>query len=144
MALTLRNRAKDGLGLPLPQGAIRIYEPDRSGSLRYTGAAAIPNTPRNQKVRMTLARAFDLFTEARVTKVSRIRRRTLRKEVELIAHNEMARGIDLRVVQAFGGRWKIGNASQPYVRLDAGSAQWRVTVPASGEANLRYAVDLSE
>jgi hypothetical protein len=64
--------------------------------------------------------------------------------VELIAHNEKGRGIDLRVVQAFGGRWKIVSASQPHVRLDAGSAQWRVTVPASGNATLRYAVDLSE
>jgi hypothetical protein len=144
LALTLINREKDGLGVPLPQGDLRVYEPDRSGSLRYAGAAAIPNTPRNQKVRLTLARAFDLFTEGRVMKVTKIRRRTIRKEVEVLLHNEKTSPIDLRVVQAFAGRWKMVSASHPHVRSDASSAQWRVTLPAGGQATLRYAVDLSE
>jgi hypothetical protein len=143
LALTLTNREQAGLGVPLPQGDLRLYEPDRSGSLRYSGAASIPNTPRNQKVRLTLSRAFDLFTEARITKVARVRRHTVRKEVELVLHNEKTNSIGLRVVQPFDGRWKIVRASHPYANLDAGSTQWRVEVPAAGTVTIRYAVELS-
>jgi hypothetical protein len=143
LALTLMNREQAGLGVPLPQGDLRLYEPDRSGSLRYSGAASIPNTPRNQKVRVSLSRAFDLFTEARITKVARVKRHTVRKEVELVLHNEKPSPIGLRVVQPFDGRWKIVRASHPYAKLDAGSTQWRVEVPAAGTVTIRYAVEVS-
>ena len=53
------------------------------------------------------------------------RRRTIRKDVELVLHNEKTSPIDLRVVQAFAGRWKMMSASHPHVRSDASSAQWR-------------------
>jgi hypothetical protein len=143
LALTLTNREQAGLGVPLPQGDLRLYEPDRSGSLRYSGAASIPNTPRNQKVRVTLSRAFDLFTEARITKVARVKRHTVRKEVELVLHNEKSSPIGLRVVQPFDGRWKIVRASYPYANLDASNTQWRVEVPAAGTVTIRYAVEVS-
>src|SRR5207247_11185486 len=79
VALTFFNRAKSGLGVPLPQGAIRIYEPDRSRSLRYAGAATIENTPKDQKVQLTLARAFDLFTESPIVQTQRPNQRTVRE-----------------------------------------------------------------
>src|SRR5579871_896289 len=40
-AITFANTEKESLGLPLPQGMIRLYEPDSGGSLRYAGAASV-------------------------------------------------------------------------------------------------------
>jgi hypothetical protein len=143
VALTFFNAAKSGLGVPLPQGAIRLYEPDRSGSLRYAGAATIENTPKDQKVQVTLARAFDLFTESRIVKKQRLNKRTVRKQVEVVLHNEKPNAAALRVVQGFGGRWKMVSESRSHVNLDADHAQWRVTIPASGKVTLGYTADLS-
>jgi hypothetical protein len=144
VALSFFNRAKAGLGLPLPQGAIRIYEPDRSGSLRYAGAATIENTPKDQKVQLTLARAFDLFTESRIVRKQRVNRRTVRKEVEVVVRNEKPAPAEVRVVQGFGGRWKVVREARPHVNLNADHAQWRVRVPSGGKAALAYTVDLTE
>lgn len=143
VSLTFFNREKAGLGVPLPQGAVRFYEPDRSGSLRYAGAATIRNTPKDQKVQLTLAWAFDLFTESRVVKTQKVSKHTLRKQVEIVLHNEKPAAVELRAVQGFGGRWKMVRESHPHVNLDAGNAQWRVKLPAAGKVTLSYTVDLA-
>src|SRR2546425_922365 len=49
----------------------------------------------------------------------------------------------LRVVQGFGGHWKVTNETRPHINLDAANALWRVTLPASGKVTLRYTVDLA-
>lgn len=142
-AVSFYNRAAEGLGAPLPQGDIRIYEPDTNGSLRYAGAATIQATPKEQKINLTLARAFDLYTESRIVKQQRINKNTVRKQVEVILHNEKAMPTDLRVLQNFGGRWSVIGESHKHVNLNAYDAQWTVNVPASGTTTLRYTVDLT-
>jgi hypothetical protein len=142
VGFTFYNREKSGLGVPLPQGAIRIYEPDRSRSLRYAGAAGIENTPRDQKVQFTLASAFDLFTEARVVKKQKLSKHTVRKQIEVVLHNEKQVATNLRVVQGFGGRWKVVHESFRHVNLDASTVQWRVKLPAAGKVTLGYTVEL--
>ena len=116
--------------------AIRVYEPDQSGSLRYAGAATVEDTPKEQKVQLTLAHAFDLFTESRLVTKQRVNRKTVRKQAEVVLHNEKPATIDLRVVQGFGGRWKVLRASHPHAKLNASHAQWRVRLPAGGQVTL--------
>jgi hypothetical protein len=58
-------------------------------------------------------------------------------------HNEKPAAVELRVVQGFGGRWKVVRESQPHVNLNADNAQWRVRLPAGGKVTLGYTVDLS-
>ncbi len=94
-------------------------------------------------MQFTLARAFDLFTEWRIVKKQRINKRTVRKQVELVLHNEKAAPVDLRVVQGFGGRWKIIQESHPHTKLNADHAQWVVKLPAGQKRTVRYTVDLS-
>ena len=142
VALIFFNREEDGLGTPLPQGALRVYEPDSSGSLRYGGAAEIRDTPKDQKVDVTLARVFDLFTEYRLVSTKRLDKRTVRKQVEVVLHNQKAGEVTLRLVQRLSGGWKIVKSSHKHQKLDAYNVQWQVPVPAGGEVTLAYTVDL--
>lgn len=144
VALTFFNREKDGLGEPLPSGAIRFYEPDAAGSLRYVGAANIEDTPRDQKVYLTLSSAFDVFTEWKAVKQERRNKHTLRKSAEAVLHNEKTTPVTLRVVQPFNGRWKLVEETAKHITLDANRIQWTVTIPAGGQATLRYTTDLME
>jgi hypothetical protein len=143
VALSFQNTEQGGLGAPLPAGAMRLYEPDRHGMLRYAGAATIENTPKDQKVNVALSRAFDVFTEGRIVKSQRIDKRTTRREVELLLHNEKPSAIDLRVVQSFDGLWKVAEESHKHMKLHASAVQWKVTVPAGGKVPLRYTVDFT-
>jgi hypothetical protein len=142
VALTFANGEKEGLGVPLPQGAIRLYEPDATGALRYAGAASLEDTPKEAKVNLTIARAFDVYTEWRLAKRQQVNKHTVRKTVELTLHNEKQTPVNLRVVQSFSGRWKIVAEPIKHANPDAGLAQWVVNVPAGGKALFRYVVDL--
>ena len=141
VALTFHNREEDGLGQPLPSGAIRLYEPDTSGTLRYAGAANLMDTPRDQSVYLTLATAFDVFTEGRIIKKQRVGKHTLRKQIELALHNEKQKDIDLRIVQGFYGRWKIVSESGKHSNLDSDTAQWKIHLAAHSTTPLRFTVE---
>ena len=138
------NRDRDGLGGPLPHGALRVYEDDASGRLRYVGAAAIPDTPHDQKVEITLARAFDVFSEWTLVKRQRINSETMRDSVCILLHNEKATAVDVEARQGFGGRSKVVDESQGHIGLDADHVQWTVSVPAAGKATLEYTVEEKE
>ena len=141
--MTFFNKQKDGLGAPLPAGAIRLYEPDSTGTLRYAGAASIADTPRDQKVTLTLDKAFDVFTERRVVHFQKVSKHVWRKQVEVVLHNEKSSAVALRLVQPLQGRWKMVHESAPHVNLDAARAQWTVPVPAGGQVTLAYTVDFT-
>lgn len=143
LSLTFFNRPKDGLGAPLPAGAVRLYEPDSTGTLRYAGAAQIADTPRDQKVTLTLDKAFDVFTERRVVQVQKRDKHTWRKRIEVVLHNEKSSPVSLRLVQPFAGRWRMAGESLRHVNLDASHVQWTASVPAGGQTVLTYTVDFS-
>lgn len=144
VAMKFTNSEKDGLGAPLPSGAARIYEPDAAGTVRYVGAAAITDTPTGERVNLTLARAFDLFTEARTLKSQRIDKHTIRKTVEVTLHNEKSTDVDIRIVQNFDNGWKVVQEPQKHEALNANLAQWKIHVPATSKPTFTYIVDLKE
>lgn len=143
VSLSFMNTPQDAVGLPLPQGTIRVYDPDRSGRLRYAGAGAIPPTPKNRKVDFTLAEAFDVQAAYRVTGTQKLGKRGVRKQVVVRLTNEKAHAVPVRVVQNFGQRWIVTNESASHTKLNAQAAQWTVPVPAGGATDLRYTVDLT-
>jgi len=144
VAMKFTNVEKDGLGAPLPAGAVRLYEPDAGGTVRYIGAAAIADTPTGERVNLTLARAFDLFTEARTLKSQRMDKHTIRKTVEITLHNEKPADVDIRIVQNFGGGWKIVQEPQKHETLNSALAQWKIHVPATSKPTFTFVVDLKE
>ena len=143
VSLSFSNDGKQGLGAPLPQGAIRVYEPDRAGRLRYTGAADIPPTPKDRRVSVTLANAFDVTAEYHTLSSRQLSRRKVRKEVAILLRNERAQPVRVRVVQGFSGGWSMAASSQPHQKPDSSTGQWNVPVPASGSTRLSFTADLS-
>lgn len=142
MGLNFTNFEASGLGQPLPAGAIRVYEPDKAGAVRYIGAASIGDTPKDARVNLTLTEVFDVYARARQVSAKKIDKKRTSREVEIKLNNEKSRPVELRLVQQFGGTWKITSETHKSGRLNAWSNQWTVTIPAGGEAVLRYAVVL--
>jgi hypothetical protein len=141
-ALWFLNNPQEGVGAPLPRGAIRIYDPDRSGRLRYAGAAEIPSTPKNRKVAFTLSNAFDVIADYRTVSSKKVGRNKIRRQVEVLLRNERAQAVQVRVAQGFYGTWNVVAASRRHQKINGGTAQWTLDVPAGGETKLTYAVDL--
>jgi hypothetical protein len=49
--IEFENKQKDGLGIPLPAGIIKVYKEDeKDGQMEFIGEDAISHTARNEKV----------------------------------------------------------------------------------------------
>lgn len=142
VGMTFFNKEKEGLGFPLPSGAIRIYEPDSAGSLRYIGAWEVTDTPKEQKVYLSLSNAFDVFTEWKMVKNQQIDKHTLRKTLDVVLHNQKAMKVPLRVIQEFSGSWKMVEQSHKSVKTNASEAQWKIDLPANSKTVLHFVVDM--
>lgn len=141
--LELRNRASDGLGLPLPQGRVRVYKADDDGSLQLAGEDEIDHTPKDETVRVRMGDAFDVVGERRrVDYSSDAKKRRAEESFEIRLRNHKDAGIAVDVVEHLyrGAGWTIASASAKWEKKDAQTIMFHVPVPKDGEAVVAYAV----
>lgn len=140
--LEFRNSKKDGLGLPLPKGKIRVYKEDVDEALEFVGEDQIDHTPVDEKVRIFLGNAFDLVGE-RVQKSSkRISDRGREDEVEISLRNHKEEDVEIVVVEHFFGDWRISQNSHPFTKKDARTVEFKVKVAAKGKVSINYTVTI--
>jgi len=66
-----------------------------------------------------------------------------RKVAEIVLKNEKKRDVTIRVVQNLNGQWKLITTSVPYVKTDAQTVQFNVSVPAGGKTTLSMTADFT-
>lgn len=135
---------------PLPQGAVRIFQPDSAGRLQLIGEAGVGHTAAGEELRINAGSAFDLVAKRIQTDwqqgqepVPGVPRRTRTFVNSAYADTLRNQGdadalIDVLVER--GGDWRIVESSQPAERPSATKARFRVKVPARGEAVLTYRI----
>jgi hypothetical protein len=139
LAVHFDNREKDGLGMPLPSGAVRVYD-DADAAARYVGAASIGDLPKDAGTSLSLSKVFDVFAEPKIVKTTRIDKKTVARTLKIHVQNSKAREVELRIVQPIAAEtWKVTDGTEPQ-RLDATTAQWKLTVPANSSRDLTVTV----
>ncbi len=138
--LEFQNKKSDGLGLPLPEGKIRVYKGDVDGALEFIGEDRIEHTPVDEKVRVYLGNAFDIVGERTEKSQNKISKRSWEQEIEISLRNHKKEAVDIVVVEHLWGDWTIQESSHPYVKKDANTAEFKVKVPADGEVTVTYRV----
>ncbi len=140
LGLAFKNTTEAGLGSPLPAGRIRVYEPAKTGAPVFIGASAIGNTPKDDRIDMTLTEVFNLYARGKLTATKQIDKKRTSYSYEVTVSNEKDKAIDVRLVAGFYGKWAISSESDKSTRPDAATAQWIVSVPAGEETKLTYTV----
>lgn len=138
--ITFENREENGMGMPLPAGIMRVYQEDRSGMLQFAGEDRLQHTPRNEEVRLTLGKAFDIVGDRTQTDYSRIGDRTHESEFKISVRNRKDTAVKVDVVEPMPGDWRVIKESQPHVKRDARTAIFTLDVPADAEVELTYRV----
>lgn len=142
LAINFTNDEASGLGLPLPGGAVRVYEPSGTGAPNYIGAATIADTPKGARASLTLSEVFDVYARPKLISSKRLDKKRVRNTIEVRLHNEKKTAVQIRVVQGFWGSWKVESESVKSTRPDGATAQWLVPVSAGAEVVLKFAVVL--
>lgn len=139
------NRESARLGIPMPKGVVRVYKKDGNGNAQFVGEDRIDHTPKNEKVRLKLGDAFDVTADKKQTDFKRREATNVASYVyesayELVLRNAKTEAVTVTVREPIPGDWQMLQESHPHKKVTAGTAEWRVTVPAGGSTALRYRV----
>lgn len=136
----MKNDEKEGLGIPLPAGLVRIFQDDGRGSAEFVGEDRIDHTPKNEKIRLRVGYAFDIVGERTVTDERRISDRVRDRTVEIKIRNRKDEAVDVVVRESIEADWTIDLESLPHRKEDAHTAEWTVGVPPDEEQVVTYTV----
>lgn len=139
----VRLRFDNTADVPLPAGALRVYNGQQAAGL--LGEDAISDTPTGAPVNLTLGAAFDITAERRLVDDARADGDERSRTVEITLHNAGDTPATVDVVERLPDTAGIESASED--RVDDGSAnsaQWTLEVPAGGDKRLRYTATWTE
>lgn len=139
--VVFKNVEKAGLGIPLPAGVFRVYQKDKD-NLEFVGEDRVDHTPRNETVKITIGKAFDLRGERKVVKTRKVSDRSERATIEITLRNNKEKDDVVIVVEEpfYYRHWEIENSSTKYTKKDAYNLEFIVAVKADSKATLRYTV----
>jgi hypothetical protein len=141
----LENRESSRLGMPMPKGVMRVYKKDGAGNAQFVGEDRIDHTPKNETVRLKLGEAFDVTADKKQTDFKR-REPTNRASYvfesayAIVLRNAKKEAASVVVREPVPGDWTMLEETQRHAKVAAGTAEWRVHVPAEGSTTLRYRV----
>ncbi len=139
--LRFDNTGEAGLGLPLPGGALRVYQ---QGSAPFLlGEDRLPDIAEGQEAEVLLGEAFDITVERRQTEFRRTDERGgYDAAYEITLKNAKPVDATVQVEAMFPGEWRIFEESASHTRRDANRAEWEMAIPAAGETVLTYRVSV--
>ena len=133
------NDEESSFGVPLPKGTVRIFKPDSEGSLQFIREHRINHTARNETVKLYVGDAFDIVGEKIQTDYSNDRGVTLMSyKVKLKNRKKSGEAVVVTVPVSVYGDWKVLSASHDYVKKDAWTIEFSVTVPADSTTELTW------
>jgi hypothetical protein len=143
--VNFENRESSRLGVPMPKGVVRVYKKDSAGNAQFVGEDRIDHTPKNEKVRLKLGEAFDVTADK---KQSDFKRRDLygpwnhvfESAYEIVIRNAKKEAVNVVVREPVPGDWQMLEQSHKHAKVAAGTAEWKIDVPAEGKTTLKYRV----
>ena len=134
------NAEKDGLGMPLPAGRVRVYKCDTDGAIEFVGEDALDHTPKNEDVRLLLGYAFDVAAERKVVGTRRISKTVREEKVEINLRNRKEESVSITAVEHLRGDWEIIDKSDSFEKKDAYTVEFFVDIPVDSEKTITYTV----
>ncbi|WP_347262598.1 hypothetical protein [Rudaea sp.] len=127
----------------LPAGRVRMLQAANDGAPEFVGEDQIGHTPKNEPVALQLGDAFDLRGERRQTDFTLDKNQhSLGETFALRVSNagDAARSVVVREHLYRWTQWNITQASVKYEKKNSDTVEFKLDVPANGEATATYTV----
>ena len=138
--LELGNEKAQGLGVPLPEGRVRVYENAPSGARTLVGEDAIGHTPAGEKISILSGTAFDLVGDRTRVSHTRVSRNVTEDAYAISIRNRGEKPASVTVVETLYGNWEITNKSADYRKKNADTIEFDLAVPAGQSTAMNYTV----
>ena len=134
------NTTAAGLGVPLPAGRVRVYEPDPDGDLQFTGESSISHTAAGEKLTLDVGTAFDLAAERRQVSTRRLSERETEYQIEIKLRDRKKTDVTIVVEEPVASDHQVVQSSHPSTVKDSGTLEFQIPVKAGAETVLTYTV----
>jgi len=145
--LRLENKPANGLGLPLPAGAVSVRQPRAAagGGALFIGEPQLRDVAVGEPFELTTGEASDVQATWRVVSFQSFRRNGRdgeRAAIEARLTNAKSQPVTGELRHIVGGAegFKVIAETSPH-GTKGGDPVWRLTVPATGEASVSYTVE---
>jgi hypothetical protein len=135
-----KNEQRNGLGVPMPAGNLRVYQEDSRGGTQFVGEDRIDHTPKDETLNVKIGNAFDVVAERKQTDFQKIATNVYEVEYEIAVHNHKSVPVTVEVNEPIGGTWRVLRSSHEWTKTDAWAAQFKVAAGADGTSTLTYRV----
>ncbi|MDP8239063.1 MAG: DUF4139 domain-containing protein [Candidatus Hatepunaea meridiana] len=139
VTLIFMNEKKNGLGIPLPKGKVRVYKEGPDGGLEFIGEDKIDHTPQNEKVKVITGYAFDIVAEREMIDEER-RKGATEKEFEIKLRNHKDETVMVKVVEQLRRDWTMVKATEGWKKTSAGVIEWDIKIKPEEEKVINYRV----
>ena len=129
--------AHAGLADQLPAGILRFYIRDKRGDPQFIGESRIDHTPMGSTLSLATGDAFDVKVHPVVVKRTALKPFSWQTDMRYTLTNASSKPVTVALIQA--GLWgdsTVLTESEKSKRTSADEAQWTVTVPANGQAEV--------
>ena len=140
--LAMTNDKAHNLGLAMPKGIVRVYQKDSQGRAQFIGEDRLEHTAEGEKIKLNLGSSFDVSATRTQTafkhlpKLGNHTRTNTAYNIEI--NNAKDKPVTVLLREQFADEWEMGNASEPYKKLNASTVQWELTIPAKSKKTLSF------
>jgi hypothetical protein len=140
--LEFKNSRAAGLGMPLPEGKIRVYKEDVDKALEFVGEDRIDHTPKDEKVRVFLGNAFDIVGERQKSDFKKIGDDITDESYQIKLRNHKEEKVEVVVVEHLYAytEWEIRESSYTYEKKDASTIEFMIQLAPDQEVVINYTV----
>ena len=129
--------------LPLPAGAVSVFDTDRNGRVQLIGQSAINHTAPGEELVVNTGTAFDVTAKRVQTEYSTTRMAAPTRTIAMVGYrvtlqNAKDSTVVVEVREDRGGEWSVVASSVAGQKRSASRTVFPVTVPARGSAVLTY------
>jgi len=124
---------------------VRVYKKDSQGNAQFIGEDKIDHTPKNETIRLKLGNAFDVTANKKQTDFNKRKhilpgRNSFETAYQIKLKNAKAKAVTVVVREPIPGDWKILKENHPHKKVEAGTAEWNIKIPAESSSTLEYRV----
>lgn len=134
------NSKENQLGMPLPQGKVKVYQRDKSGSVQMLGEDSIDHTPKDEKLSLYVGKSFDVVATRKRLNYRRINDRTFEQTFEIEVRNRKEVPETVHLMERNYGDWRVLTESMKSEKLDAITLQFVLNLKAGETQKVTYTV----
>ncbi len=135
--IKIENNEENNLDLPLPQGTIELYKTMKDRQIEFIGEDNLKQIPKGATAKVIAGRAFDMVGKRRVMSYDR-QRKSEEASIEIKITNSKDQDANVKIIEKISGDWVIRNESTMYMKEDASTIYFPLTVPANSEMLVTY------